>query len=128
MAVFTEILPPTKSSKNNCFTWDNGELTIYTGRRVSVTYRVREFPCGWDGRAFEFEKLTSGTDLEAESYAVFCGRNGQDKSCECKGFLMTGMCKHLAAAESLIANGWLGDARTDIINPERDVENTEAPF
>lgn len=115
MPTYTEVLPPRKSSKRSAinFTPSGGEyepiagtLTIHTDR-ASADYLVTEFPTGWDGRGFRLDKVTTGTDCEAEGYDLFCGRNGQDRSCECRGFLHHGHCKHMDAVLACIGNGWL---------------------
>lgn len=115
MDVFTELLPERKSSRRSAIKWKPsadpygptaGYLTIETGR-TGCLYRVAEFPPGWDGRGFTLTKITPGTDSESDSYSCFVARNGQDKSCECRGFLAHGHCKHLDSLAALIANGWL---------------------
>src|SRR4051812_30625061 len=115
MPEYTELLPASKSSKHSGIRWTPAEgdynpvagtLVIDTDR-ARVEYLVTEFVPGWDGRAFVLEKIGAGTDKEAENYACFVARNGQDRSCECKGFLRTGGCKHLASLAALLANGWL---------------------
>lgn len=115
MPTYTEILPARKSSKRSAinYTPSGGEyepiagtLTIHTDR-ASADYLVTEFVPGWDGRAFTLEKIDGGTDAEQESYSLFCARNGQDRTCECKGFVRWGNCKHLDAVLACITNGWL---------------------
>lgn len=83
-----------------------GTVRIMMGK-VSCGYTVTEFPVSWHGRGFHLEKLGTGTDADESGYDVFCGANGQDKMCSCKGFTRHNRCKHLAAAEALLANGWL---------------------
>ena len=108
---YTEVLPPRKSSPKPALNWTPGEnpgtgqLVIHT-ERASVEYTVATIPTDWAGRAFHFEKLTAGTDQEAESYDVFVGRTGQGGRCECKGFLRHRHCKHIDSAIALIANQW----------------------
>lgn len=113
--VFTELLPPTKSSRHNgiLYTPDpghaaRGTLVVHTAR-ASVTYLVTEFPTPWDGRAFHLAKVTPGTDPESDAEDVFVGRNGADRQCSCKGFAYGKgrSCKHLHAAMALIENGWV---------------------
>jgi hypothetical protein len=126
-ATFTEVLPAQKSSRHNAMNWTPGSrpgtglLTIHTAR-ATAKYAVTEFPTPWDGRAFHLVKLTPGTDREAESYDVFCGR-GKNHRCECRGFLRHSHCKHIDAALAIWDNGWL-----DMANGEQDVSSTEAPF
>ena len=113
---FTELLPATKSEPHGAITWapatDNamssvaGLLTI-TGKRCHGSYRVTEFPTGWDGRGFYLEKAETGLECASEGYSVMIARNGQDKLCQCKGFTFAGHCKHLSALEALIENGQL---------------------
>ena len=114
MSTYTEVLPERKGSKRGAvrFTPAAGEyepvagvMAIDTGRS-SAEYLVTEFPTGWDGRGFQLDKLAGGTDAEAGGYAVFCGR-GARASCECRGFLRWGNCKHADAVEACRANGWL---------------------
>ena len=108
-ATFSELLPATKSSKHNGIRYTpssrgpGGLLQIHTARSM-VSYLVVEFATPWDGRAFHLAKLVPGTDREAESYDVFVCRHGQNNRCECKGYLMTSACKHIAAIEALLSN------------------------
>lgn len=116
MQVYTEVLPATKSNphaairfapaEGDAFHPLAGTLTI-EDKRSSTDYLVTEFPTGWEGRGFQLDKLDVGTDQEAEGYAVYCGRNGQDRQCECRGFLRHGHCKHVSAIVACISNGWL---------------------
>jgi hypothetical protein len=110
---FTELLPATKSSRHNGINWtpsatgQGGLLTVHTAHK-SVEYLVVEMEIQWDGRAFLFAKTDKGkgTDAESDSYTVYCGRNGQDFSCSCKGFIYGcgTLCKHLNAASALLEN------------------------
>lgn len=115
MATYYELTVPSKSEpKGFGLDWvpsegDDpaaGRLTI-KGRRVYVTYRVTEFPTGWDGRGFFLEKTSAGGDKDESSYSCFIGRNGQDRRCDCRGFEATGGCKHLLSLLALIENDWL---------------------
>lgn len=118
----TEVLPVSKSGPA-AIKWTPAEpddpfaphvgtlpaagVLVIESRRASAVYAVVEFPTGWDGRGFQLEKTAGGTDDGQSGYSVFCGRNGQDVQCVCKGFERWGRCKHIAACEALIANGWL---------------------
>lgn len=108
-------LPVTLSSKRSAIAWlpsgDDmspvaGLLTIQTDR-VSVQYRVTEFPTDWQGRGFHLMKTDDGSDPAEDSYSVFAPKCGAGHICECKGFLFAGKCKHVAAVAALIENGWL---------------------
>ena len=105
LLTLTEILPATKSSPHNAlrFTPETGLLAVDT-KRTTSRYRVYEFPEQDGGRAFRFQVLDGGTDPEARSYDVFCGVS--HASCECKGYLRHNRCKHIDAAQALIANNW----------------------
>jgi SWIM zinc finger len=109
----TEALPATKTEPNAGIDWTptgtGTGLLVIKQKRLYVTYTVTEFPTAWDGRAFHFEKFTEGSDRDSEAYDVFCSRNGQDQQCQCKGFTYGRgrPCKHIAAAQALIANGWI---------------------
>jgi hypothetical protein len=110
----TEVLPATRSNPHAAIRWTPGEfqgcgtLEIQNTRSV-CRYILTELPTGWDGRAFKLLKPLgeSGTDISEDAYHVFCGRNGQDRQCDCKGFSRHGHCKHVEAARALIANGWV---------------------
>ena len=120
MPTFTEVLPATKSAANTAINWSptghgKGRLTISQGRRTHTEYSVSEIAGAEAGRAFHFEKESNGTDREAEGYDVFCadpkdGVRGSYHSCECKGFLRHGNCKHVEAARAILENGWAGPA------------------
>jgi len=124
MNTLTEVLPASKSGPA-AIRWTPADpddplapqvgtlpaagTLVIDQKRASVTYLVTEYPSGWDGRAFHFEKPAgeAGTDAENESYDVFVGRNPADRLCQCKGFTRWGNCKHVDAARALISNGWL---------------------
>lgn len=131
---FTELLPPQTSSHRNAINWTPGTkpgtglLLVHTARS-SVEYLVVEFSTPWDGRAFHMAKTSGGTDREETGYDVFCGRNGQDRQCSCKGFAYGRgkPCKHIAAVSALLDNEALWN-RTDLVNPEQDAGDIEPPF
>ena len=112
MQVYTELLPATKSEKHGALTWepatDNamspvaGVLTL-TGKRCHCRYQVEGFPAD-HGRGFMLFKLDAGSDKTEERYACLIGPHGRNL-CECRGFLATGACKHLAALVTLIEAG-----------------------
>ncbi len=82
---------------------------VLTSDRDRTGYSVSEFPVGWNGRGFQFTKVSgTGSDPTQESYSVFCGKGAPDHSqCECQGFLRWGWCKHSDAILTLIANEWI---------------------
>ncbi|VTR97967.1 unnamed protein product [Gemmata massiliana] len=109
MPVYTELLPPTKSEKHGALTWepapDNahshfaGVLTI-TGKRDHCQYRVEEHPADEPGRAFVLFKLDAGTDRTEDRYGCFLANNHANL-CECRGFVATRHCKHIASLTEL---------------------------
>jgi hypothetical protein len=130
-----EILPSQSSSPNNAIQWTPGSKTgtgilIVHVLRASTTYRVTEFGTAWNGRAFHLIKDGSGTDPESDSYDVYCGRNGQDHQCSCKGFAYGRgkPCKHVLAVQALIENGWTERTQEELSNPFQDVSSTDLPF
>src|SRR5262245_40468533 len=64
-------------------------------------YAVREFPCEIGGRGFAVHRLGLGTLYHARVGAP------EDTSCECKGFLRHGHCKHTRGLLALIDAGKL---------------------
>jgi hypothetical protein len=75
--------------------------------KESADYYVRELPAA-DGRGFEVEKIDLQVALEDRTaYHVYLAANGQDRSCECRGFCRWGHCKHSDGLSALIANGKL---------------------
>jgi hypothetical protein len=130
MPTFTEILPVAKSSKHSTIHWTPGDtrtggLLVIDTDRTRVIYTVTEFETDWSGVGLHFEKASLGTDREETGYDVFCSRNGQDRSCSCKGFTRWNTCKHVDSALALIANGWLA---AELVNPDQDASSTEPPF
>lgn len=116
LTTLCEVLPATKSSKNTAIRWTpnpDGDFDPVAGalviesKRSTDLYAVIEFPCSW-GRGFTLAKKTKGTDETESSYNLCCSPHGAEHdSCDCKGNVATGGCKHRAAIRALIANGWL---------------------
>ncbi len=77
-----------------------GVFSITAGERA-VHYAVREVRCDIGGRGFAVHKLGLGA-----LYHVRVGRP-LDCSCECKGFLYHGYCRHVAGLLALIREGKL---------------------
>lgn len=72
-----------------------GVLSV-TSRGQSGYYVFREIPCEIGGRGFEMHRLGLGT-----LYHVRVGGK-EDCSCECKGFLAHGHCKHVLGLLALL--------------------------
>jgi SWIM zinc finger len=68
-------------------------------RRQTVFYAFREIPCSIGGRGFAVHKLGLGN-----LYHVRVG-SWEECSCECLGFLSSGMCRHVLALRALVSNG-----------------------
>jgi hypothetical protein len=62
-------------------------------------YFVLPLPADY-GLAFELTKLVAGKGAEAR-YAVNLGGEGEPASCECKGFLSHGHCRHVEGLQAL---------------------------
>ena len=69
-----------------------GYLTITVGGD-QWGYYVREVPTQFGVAAYLLEKADPGTDAEGERYAVHFYADGS-ATCECRGFLRWGHCKH----------------------------------
>lgn len=109
----TDVLPKHEGERLTLL-WSPGSLpgcgvAEIIGRKSGTTYTVNEFPTEWSGRAFRMEKLPgdAGTDASQEAYDLFCGTDPRQDRCGCRGFARWHHCKHLDAATTLIANGWL---------------------
>ena len=75
-------------------------MGITRGKEVRQYY-VNELPAA-DGRGFAVEKIELGTPAgERAVYHVYLHQNGRDRSCECKGFLRHGRCKHADGLSAL---------------------------
>jgi hypothetical protein len=75
-----------------------GAVELAVGK-ASAAYLITEIPADC-GRGFAVEKITDGT-----AYAV--NIDADRRSCECKGFLHHGHCKHGDGLAALIAAGRL---------------------
>jgi len=98
-------------------------LELQTDRKRQRIYEVHEFAAdeGFGGRAFQLRKLTTGTDPEAEGYAVLISNKGPGwDCCECRGFLRHQHCSHLDGLRCVIAKGW------DVSQPTEDYTPTDA--
>lgn len=78
-----------------------GIVSITVGRD-QFTYWLSPLAADF-GRAFRLEKFGDG----GESYAVNLGGDGHHPSCECKGSLAHGHCKHVSGIQALVAAGKL---------------------
>jgi hypothetical protein len=79
------------------------------GRKVVVDdYFVLPIPADF-GVAFEVTKLVPGKGADTR-YAVNLGGEGEPATCECKGFLEWGHCRHVSGLQALRAAGRLGAA------------------
>jgi hypothetical protein len=79
-----------------------GTVQITVGTTATV-YDVRELDGGPDGRGFELTKVPALPG--EEPYHVWLSMtNPQDRTCECKGFLRHGHCKHTAGLAALLAH------------------------
>ncbi|HJZ54751.1 MAG TPA: hypothetical protein VKE74_07310, partial [Gemmataceae bacterium] len=110
---FFEVLEPTRSSSHNAVQFTPGGrpgcgLLVIGTKRSHTQYALAEFPTDprfADGRGFHLEKLTTGTDPEADSYDVFiCRRHESGDSCDCRGRERWGHCKHTSALRALLVN------------------------
>jgi len=108
-------LPATKSQPAGTIIFlpsgpGRGTLTIRQ-KRLDTGYSLTEFRAD-GGRGFQLEKLTSGSDAEADSYEVFLADPAvQDagfaySSCSCKGFERFAHCKHVEAVQTVADRGW----------------------
>jgi hypothetical protein len=77
-----------------------GVFCVTVGEESSH-YTLHEIPCEIGGRGFAIHKLGLGN-----LYHVRVGK-GPDCSCECKGFLSRGYCRHVLGLLALIREGHL---------------------
>ncbi len=80
-------------------------LVQITRGRDSVTYALGEIDPNGPGRAFTLVKYEGGGDGEATGYVCRTTFLGLGLSCECRGWLAHGNCKHLSALSQLIYRG-----------------------
>jgi hypothetical protein len=78
-----------------------GLLKIIQGKEAAI-YWYREIPADFGGRAFELRKFQA-----EEAYHVLLPGNGCHGSCECKGHLRHGHCKHSEGLQALEQAGRL---------------------
>jgi hypothetical protein len=77
-----------------------GIVRITVGEEPWCDYNVARIPSDF-GRAFRLVKILGPHDR----YDVLL--NGEHSSCECKGFLRHGHCKHVDGLQALVAAGKL---------------------
>jgi hypothetical protein len=84
---------------------------IITVGKYEAEYTVTEFivPAREDespGRGFRCEKFGG------EVYDIFLAQNGQDDTCDCRGFEAHGHCKHRGGLKALLQRGLLDSIPT----------------
>jgi hypothetical protein len=72
-----------------------------TAGGATAFYTLREIPCAIGGRGFAVHRLGVGN-----LYHVRIGQP-EDCSCECKGFLRYGSCRHVLGLLALLREGKL---------------------
>jgi hypothetical protein len=116
MATLTSPRPRVKPARKLGWVFRNpghgyGVLRVQeaVGRKVVVDdYFILPLPSDF-GVAFEVTKLVPGKGADTR-YAVNLGGEGEPATCECKGFLAHGHCRHLEGLAALRAAGRLGAA------------------
>ena len=106
----TQVKPATKSTSHKPLSrrvrwlshpgWMQGviEMRLEFARRTELfAYHISPIPCDF-GDAFQFERL--GGDELAVYHVLF--ESEQDHSCDCKGFVRHGHCKHVDACKALL--------------------------
>jgi hypothetical protein len=74
-------------------------IAIPDDRGRTTPYDLRELQHEFEGcRAFRLTKHTP----DREEYYVLLANNPQDESCDCKGHLRWGRCKHIRGLRALI--------------------------
>jgi len=130
---FSAALPATKTSPAPSMDYAAGKAILDgKGKGNIAEYLITEFVVE-GGRAFRFEKLKGGTDREAASYDVFIADERTADaglafdSCECRGFLRHGHCKHHDAARAIADRTPAGTPTCrKPANTDRDLANDEA--
>ncbi len=78
---------------------DGRTLAVMTIGNDVFNYHLSRLPCPW-GEAFRWTKLGRTPEGEPDHYDVVMDeRNGH--TCECKGYLRHGHCKHIDALRAL---------------------------
>jgi hypothetical protein len=116
MASVSSPRPRVKPARKLGWVWRNpdhgyGVLRVAetVGNKTTTDdYFVLPLPSDF-GAAFEVTKLVPGKGAGAR-YAVNLGGEGEPATCECKGFLAHGHCRHLEGLAALRAAGRLGAA------------------
>jgi hypothetical protein len=82
----------------------DARVLALTCGKLTTFYRLTALDRGFGEAAFRLEKADAG-DGPGEVYDVLL--DGARSTCECKGFLRWGHCKHLESIEGLKAAGKL---------------------
>jgi hypothetical protein len=81
-----------------------GVIRIKVGAEDAIDYLLRELPCEFGSRAWQLAKIGANAG-KGETYAVLL--DGQGGSCECRGYLRWGRCKHQDGLKVLAERGLL---------------------
>jgi hypothetical protein len=113
MATISSPRPPVKPDRKVNWVWRNAEhgygvlriLEAVGHKATTDNYFILPVPSDW-GLAYEVTKLVPGKGGEAR-YHVNLGGEGEPASCECKGFLAHGHCRHIEGLTALRQAGRL---------------------
>jgi hypothetical protein len=86
--------------------WGFATLQITVGKETSL-YTVQPLPSDLGGRAAFFVKQGAVEPLEDGTGHYHVLAHGDESSCECRGWLRWGHCRHLWSLEVAIKRGWL---------------------
>ena len=86
---------------------DRCDLHLFSDNKVAGSYWLTPIPCEFPGcAAYRLEKFPEDCKTgEPTAYAVCLDQAGEHTTCECKGFLRWGHCKHVESLTALRAAG-----------------------
>lgn len=85
---------------------DGRDLHLFEDGQPIGSYWLHQIPCDLEGKGWQVDKFPCDCKPgEPVTYHVMISADASHSTCECKGFLVHGHCKHIDSLTALMASG-----------------------